>query len=135
MNLPALAAKLQSMGIMGKAFADLSREEAEGMVRACWDILEPADARRMPYWGRPQPGTRERELIIPFDAPAEFRAWLHDDGWMRLYRVLEMLGADPCEFRRYLGKDWMERMEKRMRFQQNPCCPVCGGVVQKEKAA
>ena len=62
MNLPKLAARLQGMGIMGKSFNDLSRDEAVAMVEACWDILEPTDARRMPYWRRPAAGTLERKI-------------------------------------------------------------------------
>jgi len=135
MNLPALATKLQELGIMGKAFVDLSRDEAVALVEACWGILEQTDARRMPYWRGPVRGAVERELCVPFDSPDTFKTWLHEDGWLRMYRLLEMMGAEPCEFRRYLGRDWMERMKKRTQFKHNPCCPVCGGAINKEKAA
>lgn len=135
MNLPALATRLQELGIMGKAFCDLSRDEAVAMVEACWGILEQSDVRRMPYWRERVPGQRQRELVFPLDAPSEFKSWLHEDGWMRMYRLLEMMGADDGDRCRYLGQDWMERMKKRSQFQQNPCCPVCGGTIQKEKAA
>lgn len=135
MDLPKLATKLQELGIMGKAFVDLSRDEAEAMVRACWDILEPTDARRMPFWRGPVTDTNERELCIPFDSPAMLQPWLKGDAWMEMYRLLERMGAEPCEFRRYLGQDWKERMHKRTLFKSNPCCPVCGGAITKEEAA
>ena len=135
MNLPKLAARLQGMGIMGKSFNDLSRDEAVAMVEACWDILEPTDARRMPYWRRPAAGTLERELIVPFDSPSEFKTWLEGDGWLKMYRLLEMMGAEPADYCRYLGRNWMQTMRERTQFQQNPCCPVCGGAIQKEQAA
>lgn len=124
MNLQPLAARLQSMGIMGKPFADLSREEAEALVLACWETIEPTDSRRMPYF-KTRPGGA-RELFVPFDSPAMSRHWLHDDGWMTLFRVLEALGATAEEKARYLGPDWMERMHKRTLYTSTPGCPVCG---------
>lgn len=127
MNLPALANRFNELGIMGKAFRDLSRDEAVAMVQACWDALEPTDARRVPYW-------RGQELMIPFDAPAAFKSWLGYDGWLRMYHILEAMGASDSDRSRYLGPDWRERMAKRTQFSQNPCCPVCGGAMKKEAA-
>lgn len=132
MNLPDFAERLQGLGIMKKCFVDLSREEAEAFVMAAWDTMEPTGARRMPYFRERVSG--QRELFIPFDAPAEFRDCLSKDGWMATYRILEMLGASEVEKVRYLGRDWQERMHKRTLFKSNPCCPVCGGAI-KEKAA
>lgn len=122
MNLPALATRLQSLGIMGKAFAELSREEAVAMVQACWDIIEPTDARRLPYFRTRPDGVRE--LISPLDSPVAFRTWLHEDGWLSLYRLLEMLGATDEEKIAYLGPHWMEGM--RSRAEQLKTCPLCG---------
>jgi len=131
-NLPSLATKLQSIGIMDKPFNALSRDEAVAMVEACWGIMEPTDARGLPYWRERAGG---RELVFPCDVVAAFMERPGEDSWIHLYRVLEAMGATDDDRRRYLGPDWLERMHKRTQFTQTPRCPVCGGAVTKEKAA
>ncbi len=114
---------------MGKPFAELSREEVEALVRACWDAADAEDVRRFPYF-REVGG--QRELCSPCDAPTVFRTWLYGDGWIETYHMLKMLGATDEEMARYLGPDWLERMHKRTQFNANLHCPVCGRPMSKE---
>ncbi|GAB6036183.1 hypothetical protein JCM15519_07420 [Fundidesulfovibrio butyratiphilus] len=131
MNLPRLAQHLQDQGIMGKPFNELSREEVEALVRACWDAADAEDVRRFPYFQQ-MPASGERVLVSPCDAPTVFRTWLCEDGWIEMYHMLKMLGATDEEMARYLGPDWLERMHKRTKFKPNPHCPVCGRPMSKE---
>lgn len=132
MNLPKLAESLESLGLMQRAFVDLSREEAESLVRACWDTLEPTDARRLPYFRAERDGTRT--LVTPFDSPECMKTWLKQDGFLALHDVLRALGATGEEMTAYMGPNWKEQLKARWNNPLNheKACPMCGEA-KKEK--
>lgn len=107
-NLPALADRLNEIGVMEKAFIAMNREEVTALCQAVVDNLD-AEPWTMPYW-RPQGG--ERVLVMPADAPPVYRTWLYDSsknhGRVVLYHLLRTIGANEKEMVAYLGEAWRE---------------------------
>lgn len=122
-NLQALAAKLQTTGIMDKAFADMSRDDVLVMVGA---VVEALETRRMPYF---ESYGDYRELVIPRDAPVEMQPHRAPCGWLAMHRTLCTLGATEEEFTRYLGPTWHESLA--VHLAETPTCPTCGHSIER----
>ena len=107
-NLPALADRLNEIGVMEKAFIAMNKDEVMAFCQAVVDNLE-REPWTMPYW-RPQGG--ERVLVMPADAPPVYRTWLYDPnknhGRIVLYHLLRTIGATEMEMAAYLGEAWRE---------------------------
>ena len=109
-DLPALAQRLTTAGIVGKSFSDLSRDEVLSMVQA---VLDSLDERgwRMPCF-RDSGG--RRELIVPVNAPPYAKTWKAKDPWLAMHRLLSTLGATDEDRVAYLGPLWRESLAWRL---------------------
>lgn len=122
-DLHALAKRLQALNLLDTPFREFSRDDVLAMAQAVVDALVEG---RMPYL-RTTPSGR-KELIMPFDAPEDLKTWKHGDGYLRLYKLLKMLGADEGVMRAYLGDDYEFSVSVHMRDCAQ-ACPACGAAM------
>lgn len=96
-NLPALADRVNQIGIMQKAFLDCTREEIEAL---CTAVFSSFDLDKVPADGWKQPYLLHGELVIPFDCHPDYRWWT--PGGKSIQQTLVELDAPYDVARRYV---------------------------------
>ena len=110
-----LANRLESHGLMDTTLREMNRDELCILVQATADCTH---GYSLPYW---RTGSHERTPIVPFNAPARYKFWLHENERNVLSHVLAMLQATPEEHRKYLGIERLTCLESKENISIEAC--------------
>ena len=91
-NLKAIAAHLSEKDLWSKALADFSEADIMDLCQIVCLAAGPGAAYRPPYIND------SGDLVIPHDAPAQYKWW---DGGQPIIETLAELGANEATLRRY----------------------------------
>ena len=81
-NLPELAKRLQSAGLLNKSFVDCTKSEINQVIEAVFSSI----GEDVPRDGWKTPRVEHKTLVIPFDAHPRFHWW--KDGAKSVREIL-----------------------------------------------